>query len=91
MADLTAQQRDLARHALGLDGRRKQSYRNRFVTGPESIDHPAWMQMLADGFARRLDGNQLTGGDDLFWLTAAGARAALGPGETLCPEDFPNG
>jgi len=24
-----------------------------------------------------------------FWLTRAGAEAALDPGETLCPEDFP--
>ena len=28
--------------------------------------------------------------DDLFWLTLAGAMAALGPGERLDPEDFPN-
>lgn len=34
--------------------------------------------------------DELTGGDDLFRLTVAGARAALQPGERLCPEDFPN-
>ncbi|MDG4905965.1 hypothetical protein P9228_05825 [Mesorhizobium sp. WSM4898] len=33
---MTPVQRDLARHALGLDGRRKESYRNYFVTGEGS-------------------------------------------------------
>lgn len=86
---MTPEQRDLARHALGLDGRRKRSYRNYFVTGSGASDHAAWMAMRDAGLAWRRQVNQLTGGDDLFGLTLNGARAALEPGETLCSEDFP--
>lgn len=86
---MTPEQRRLARHALGLDGLRTRSYRNHFVTGPGATDHPAWMQMERDGLAWRRAGNEMTGDDDLFGLTPAGARAALEQGETLCPEDFP--
>ncbi len=80
-----------ARHALGLPNENKRSYRNRFVTGPGSIDYLHWMQMVTDGHARRLDGSksQLTGGDDYFWLTTEDAIAALEPGEKLDQEDFP--
>lgn len=45
--------------------------------------------MERDGLAWRRAGNEMTGDDDLFGLTPAGARAALEQGETLCPEDFP--
>ncbi|MHA7870700.1 MAG: hypothetical protein ACX93U_24845 [Salipiger thiooxidans] len=87
---MTPEQRDLARHALGLDGRRKRSYRNHFVTGPGASDHAAWMAMRDAGLAwRRKGSNLLTSGYDLFGLTLQGARAALEPGETLCSEDFP--
>jgi hypothetical protein len=37
--ELTPRQIEMARHALGLDGRRKVSYRNRYVTGLGSADH----------------------------------------------------
>ena len=87
---MTPEQRNLARHALGLDGQEKCSYRNYFVTGKGSVDHPAWMQMENDGLAWRRAGSELTGGDDLFGLTLTGARAALETGETLCSEDFPH-
>jgi hypothetical protein len=87
---MTPEQKKLARHALGLGGRQKRSYRNRFVTGAGSSDYPAWVQMEANGLAWRRAGSQLTGGDDLFGLTVTGARAALNPGERLCAEDFPS-
>jgi len=82
-------QRDLARHALGLPHKRKTSYRNYFVTGEGSIDYPHWMAMVDMGAAQRRGGNALTGGDDLFRLTRAGAEIALNDGEKLCQEDFP--
>lgn len=87
---MTPEKRNLARHALGLDTRSKQSYRNRFVTGRGTADHPVWMQMVKDGLAWRRPGSELTGGDDLFGMTLLGARAVLKRGETLCSEDFPN-
>lgn len=85
---MSPEQIELARHALGLDGYRKKSYRNHFVTGPGSDDYTNWQAMVAAGYAKRRAGSALTGGDDLFWLTEAGARLAL-KGETLDQEDFP--
>lgn len=80
---------ELARHALGLDGRRTASYRNYFVCGP-SPDYSEWCDMVDEGDAARTDGSKLQfGGDDLFRLTLQGARKALLPAETLDREDFP--
>ena len=83
------EQIELARHALGLPNKGRRSYRNRFVTGPGSLDYLHWVQMVNDGHARRRSGSALTGGDDFFWLTAVGACEALLPGEKLDQEDFP--
>lgn len=94
MADMTPAQVDLARRALGLDGR-KRSYRNRYIGSPR---HPEWAAMVAGGFAEQHSGKEVVngverniyaGGADLFTLTLAGAKAALRPGESLDPEDFP--
>jgi len=87
-ATLTLRERVLARHALGLDGRRRRSYRNHYVVG-SGDDHAAWLGMAERGLARRRQGSDLFGGDDCFWLTRAGAEAALNPGEDLDEEDFP--
>jgi hypothetical protein len=86
--EMTSQQKELARHALGLT-RNRVSFRNHFVTGEGGPDHAIWMEMVAAGQATRRAGNELTGGDDLFRLTRVGAGAALNPRERLCPEDFP--
>jgi hypothetical protein len=84
---LTTRENELARHALGLD-RRKFSYRNYYVVGSGN-DHTAWIGLVKRGLALRRPGDDLTGGSDIFYLTRAGALAALEPGETLCEEDFP--
>jgi hypothetical protein len=86
---MTPEQRTLARHALGLGAKKRKSYRNRFVTGTGSRDHPAWMQMVEAGEAWRGRGNEITGHMDFFALTLDGARASLAPGESMCSEDFP--
>jgi len=87
---VTPEQRSLARHALGLPNDRRRSYRNRYVVEKEAGDGVLWMDLVSKGMARHRPGNPLTGGMDLFWLTAEGARAALDPRESLCPEDFPS-
>nr|RDS93954.1 hypothetical protein DWF04_19820 [Cereibacter sphaeroides f. sp. denitrificans] len=89
MGDMSQHQIELARHALGLPNRRKQSYRNHFVTGPGAPDYDAWAAMVADGFAREYRASVLSGGDPAFILTPKGATAALERGERLDPEDFP--
>ena len=87
---LTENQIELARHALGLPNKRRKSYRNRFVAGPGSKDYEAWLAMVALGAAKRVDASRVhCGGDDLFFLTLSGARAATKRGESLCAEDFP--
>lgn len=87
---LDSKSRDLARHALGLPNKRKQSYRNHYVTGEGCADWELWNGMVAQGLATRRKGSQLTGGDDIFRLTSEGAKAALNKGERLDPEDFPD-
>jgi hypothetical protein len=89
--NVTLEQLKLARHALGLPNRRKISYRNHFVTGPGCTDYDNWMQLVSAGNATRRNGSALTGGDDIFFLTDAGAKSALVRGEKLDAEDFPEG
>lgn len=86
---MTPIQRDLGRHALGLDGRHNQSWRNHFITGEGSTDYPHWVAMVEAGWATRQKGSVLTGGDDFFRLTRAGAELALNRGESLNPDAFP--
>lgn len=88
-ADMTPAQIELARHALGLGNGRRVSYRNHFVTGPDGDDFADWMAMVEAGNAKRHAGHPLAGGDDMFWLTHQGAKAALKRGERLDPHDFP--
>jgi hypothetical protein len=91
MSALTSTQADMARHALGLDGRRKQSYRNRYVVGPGNPDHAAWMELVSAGDATRRDGSTVPfGGCDIFYLTKQGAEKVLRKGERLDPEGFPS-
>lgn len=87
---MTPTQKKLARHALGLDGTRKQSYRNRFFAGPGHDDFEDWCEMVLAGYARGARPDPSRGCvDHAFWLTRRGAMSALRPGERLCPEDFP--
>lgn len=88
---LSPRERELARHALGLTDGRTRSYRNRFVAGKGHADHPDWLRLVKRGLAGRRAGVKMFGGSDLFWLTRQGAELALKPGETLDPEDFPDG
>ncbi len=90
---MTPDQRQLARHALGLTNRdaNKVSYRNHFCAGLHHVDYGEWCRMVDAGLAIRFHRSGVPfGGDDLFKLTLAGARAALYPRERLDPEDFPD-
>lgn len=85
--NLTLNQIELARHALGLSVRNSVSYRNYFVASPGHSDYDAWCHMVSRGFARVRPGYKLPfGGDDCFHLTRAAAQAALLPREELAPE-----
>lgn len=82
---LTPSERDLARHALGLPNSRRRSYRNRYFAPPGSESHVIWSALVARGLAEMSRRPR----NDFFCLTRVGAEAALEPGETLDPEDFP--
>lgn len=83
---MTPEQQKMARHALGLDGERRRSYRNRYSASPGSPQEDAWNDLCRRGLAERRDHS-----DKLvdFFLTREGAEAALIEGEILDPEDFP--
>lgn len=86
---MTPQQITLARHALGLPNIGNVSYRNRFCAGKGHAHHPKWEAMVKAGVATVQRHAGGLGGQDTFSLTQAGAKSALQPGESLCPEDFP--
>jgi hypothetical protein len=65
-------------HSLGLDEYgRGTFYRNRFVTGEGSIDHPICMELVALGYMSHRPAIELFGGMDGFIVTEAGKRAAV--------------
>jgi hypothetical protein len=83
---MTRRQRQLARNALGMPNRRRRSYRNYYLAACAPGPYDEWLRMVDAGMAEQGPG---INGCRAFWLTRAGAEAALEPGETLCPEDFP--
>lgn len=77
-ADLTKRQLHVLRHSLGVgDDGKGVAYRNHFVTGEGSKDHPDCMALVALGLMTRRDGSPMTGGDDLFTVTDAGKAVAV--------------
>lgn len=85
---MTPGQKRLARNALGLPNDDRRSYRNRFHANRVGNEHARWLEMVTAGRAKHH--TNPNGPLDFFWLTRTGAEAALEPGETLCPEDFPD-
>ena len=86
---LTEKQLSLARHALGLDGKRELSYRNHFTTGRGGSDYDSWIAMVEAGHAA-MTTTDTSAARRIFKLTTRGAVAALLDGELLDPEDFPD-
>lgn len=85
---MTPEQRELARHALGLPNRNRKSYRNRYVC---EESHPVWSEFVKRGWATMRAADTVPfGGCAIFYLTEAGARLALDKGEKLDAEDFPS-
>ena len=83
-AVLTPAERHLGRHALGLGGRRRVSWRNHYVCGT----HVDWERLVRSGLATVRRSSE-PAGLHTYRLTRAGAEAALEPGEGLDPQDFP--
>ncbi len=78
---LTAKERHILRHTLGLT-RSKESYRNRFVTGPDTDDWPMVQALCTRGLMVARGGPQaIIGGMTVFQATDAGRIAAMAPGD----------
>lgn len=75
----------VARKALGLPNRHRRCCRNHRI----GLDHPDWSALTARGLATCRRSNE-PGGPHIWRLTRAAAEAALLPGETLDPQDFPD-
>lgn len=83
---MTEKQRQMARHALGLPNKRNESYRNRYCIGQDSEDWSLWIDLCEKKLALRLV-SPMFGGDDMFYLTLAGALEAREPGEHISRSD----
>lgn len=75
---MTPEQLHILQHSLGLDEYgRGTMYRNHFVTGEGSLDHPHCVALVEAGLMNQRVDHPLAGGDDLFTVTDAGKRAAV--------------
>lgn len=86
---MTPLQKKLARHALGLPNERCHSYRNRYYAAEGTREYRTLMAMCRKGLADRATHKLGFGRPRFFWLTLAGAWAAIEHNETLDREDFP--
>lgn len=82
---MTPEQREIARHMLGLPNKRRRSCRNRYCSGYT----PDLLKMQTEGWLVRFSKHRFRTVEDLWILTEIGARLALNKGEKLDPEDFP--
>lgn len=75
---MTPAQLHILQHTLGLDEHgRGTMWRNYFVTGEGSTDHPHCVALVDLGYMARRSGNELSGGDDVFWATEEGKSAVV--------------
>lgn len=82
---MTPAQRKLARHALGLPNSSGRSRRNRYLAPCTPGPYDEWARMADAGLAYM---GYRSKSMVWFHLTREGAEAALGPRETLDPEDW---
>jgi len=75
---MATEQLHILQHSLGLDQYgRGTFYRNRFVTGVGSKDHPDCMALVDLGHMKRVANVKMFGGDDYFTVTETGKQAAV--------------
>lgn len=68
----------ILQHSLGTDEYgRGTFYRDHFVTGEGSIDHPGCMELVEAGYMTRRANIEIYGGSDNFRVTDAGRRAVI--------------
>lgn len=84
---MTARQLQMARHALGLPNSKRTTYRNRYCLGRGDEGYADWEDLVSRNLAIKQTGT-FWGGDDMFYLTLEGARAALHRGEHISREEM---
>jgi len=76
---MDAEQLSILRHALGTgEAGTNPPFRNHFVAGEGGRDHAVCMALVERGLMTRRTGSALSGGDDIFSVTADGRLAAAG-------------
>jgi hypothetical protein len=80
---ITDRQRNLARHALGFDGRNRESHRNNYVVGPGGDGHQEWLDLANKRLAYRREAPAGYGGADIFRCSKKLALAVRGPYDHL--------
>ena len=85
-AGLTNAELHILQHSLGVDqyGQGEQ-YRNYFVTGEGSIDHPHCLALVSRALMTVRRGNALTGDMDLFHVTDLG-KAVMADASPAAPK-----
>lgn len=72
-----AKRNEILRHALGIRKPGGKSTRNHFVTGPGSTDYDDCEALVAAGLMTKRMGNELTGGDPVYFVTTQGIAKAV--------------
>lgn len=75
MAELSSQQIHILRHSLGLTYG-DEIYRNYFCTNHQATDWPVCMALVEQGLMVHRKGSEMSGYDDVFFVTDAGKRVA---------------
>jgi len=73
---ITTEQHDILRHALGYGRRAAPGWRNYFVTGPGSDDHPHCEALVTAGLMTKREGTAMSGWDAVYSVTDEGRAAA---------------
>ena len=76
MVELNSEQRDILRHAMGCGRRTEPGWRNHFVTGHGTTDHPHCEALVAAGLMTKREGSALSGWDAVYTVTAEGKAVA---------------
>jgi len=74
---MTDIERKILRHSLGLDGKTKRSYRNRFCAGPGTDSYPHCEALVSAGFMDKRPSDNPSSGLSIYYVTAAGQDALV--------------
>lgn len=80
---LTPRELEVGRHALGFNGRQKESFRNYFLAGIGHDDFRVWQGLVEKGLAKDYGEQKATRGAHMFCLNRMGALLCLKYGEKL--------